>query len=465
MSEPCVPVMQAVEAFLKQHAKTCSRILIGFSGGIDSSVLLDALATAIPDRSRLHAIHVNHGLSEHAGNWNAHCAAFCEHLAVPYSVETVEVDPADKRGVEAAARETRYAVFKRFIQEDEILLLAHHQSDQAETMLLQLARGSGVAGLAAMPAETVFAAGIMIRPFLGLPQAAVSDYAQAKGLTWIEDDSNAELRFDRNFVRHQVIPVLQQRWPSIEATIARSAAHCADANQLVKEYATALMQRLAEGEGLSIPALLELDDAACRAVIRQWLSVLGLSCPSSVKIRRIVDELLRARPDANPLVNWHDVEVRRYRDVMYAMNSLPPTPDEQRRWNMDKQLLSLTVKGLGRFALQNISGIGLSRQRVRSARTIELRFAQKGLRCAIDKCRTRGLGELFQLAAVPPWLRPFVPLLFIDEQLAMIGQFRICENWQSRGGDDALGILMAYEHPLMQQMLVPHRGNTERGTG
>ena len=268
------------------------RLWIAYSGGLDSHVLLHA-AAGLRERLQLDlcAVHIHHGLLPDADAWTAHCARVCAELGVSLSVRRLALRPGAGASLEAVAREARYAAFRALLQPGERLATAQHRDDQAETLLLALLRGAGVHGLAAMPARAPLGAGVLLRPFLALPRTALADYAEAHGFAWVEDPSNADLAHDRNRLRHAVIPLLRERWPALDRTLARSAAYCAEAAELLDASADELLAGLAADlpNALSIRRLRTLDDARRRLVLRRWLRRQGLPLPDSDRLRLIVD--------------------------------------------------------------------------------------------------------------------------------------------------------------------------------
>jgi len=231
---------EALAAVLRRLDLTpATPLKIAYSGGLDSHVLLHALSRLRDDGWRLSALHVDHGLQPAAGAWARHCEQVCRELALPITIERIEVRGIREHGLEAAARRARYACLARHVGPGEVLLTAHHQDDQAETLLLQLLRGSGVHGLAAMPAIAAFTAGRHARPLLEFPRRALLAYATAAGLKWIEDDSNRDDRLARNFIRNRLTPVIEERWPGAARRLGRSARHAAEAAALLDEIARA----------------------------------------------------------------------------------------------------------------------------------------------------------------------------------------------------------------------------------
>ncbi|MGM0679366.1 MAG: tRNA lysidine(34) synthetase TilS, partial [Pseudomonadota bacterium] len=366
-----------------------SRYRIAYSGGCDSHVLLHALAGVreqLP--APLEAIHINHRLSDQADGWAEHCRRVCTELSVPLVEVTVHAHPKLGESPEAAAREARYNAWRGLLQAEEGLLLAQHQDDQAETLLLQLLRGSGPKGLAAMPPVTDFAAGWLGRPLLGQSRALLRRYAREQGLAWIEDPSNFDTELDRNYLRHELLPVLQARWPSAALTLSRAARHQAEAGQLLDELAA---QDYANCHGehagcLCLAPLQALSLARQRNLLRYWLaSVRQLPLPDSKHLNRILDEVLYAAPDAQPLVAWTGVVVRRYAGELYALPTGTIADHSDRGWQDWDPLRQprLTLAGLVLEAEPTV-GQGLSRQQ------IEVHGLQVGFRQGGEGCRPAG---------------------------------------------------------------------------
>ena len=268
---------------------------IAYSGGLDSHVLLHALvALRATHPLRLVAVHIDHGLAAQSGAWSQHCSAVCQALEVAFVLESVQVQGGSGEGTEAAARRARYAALARHVGPGEVLLTAHHQDDQAETLLLQLLRGAGVQGLAGMREAMGFAAGRHLRPLLGFSRAALRHYADSAGLQWIEDPSNADVGYRRNLLRHDVLPLLTQQWPQAAALLARAAQHAGEAALLLDELAAADLDRCRWRDTatvLSVSALQALSPARQRNVLRYWLRVRGFLAPSTLHLETLVGQL------------------------------------------------------------------------------------------------------------------------------------------------------------------------------
>jgi len=404
-----------------------SGYLLGFSGGMDSHVLLYALAVLgerlpVPIR----AIHVDHGLQAESGAWTGHCESVCRSLNIPLETFSLQLKPVRGESLEAIAREARYGLLAREIRPGEMLLTAHHQDDQAETLLLQLLRGAGLSGLAAMPELTRFAKGMHARPLLDSTRDELARYATENGLQWIEDVSNQDTEFDRNYLRHQVVPLLKARWPAMSRTLSRSAGHCAEADRLIEALLSRKMEQIydpADGT-LRVSALNVLPADQLAALLRLWIRQRGYTLPGSANLARIIAEALNARQDGNPLVSWSGAEVRRYQDRLYLMSPLPPfDPCESLVWCGESELPLPAGLGTLRFQHnQGVTGIPPETGRYR------IRFRQGG-----ESCRPLGRGlnkkikHLLQEACVLPWMRERVPLLEIDGEVAEIIGICRCE--------------------------------------
>ena len=300
-------------ADLEAVAGKPSRYLVAFSGGLDSTVLLHALAESAVTTI---AIYVDHGLQPDAADWDKHCRQVASDVGVDYRCLAVHVALDSGKGPEAAAREARYRALQAEMQPGDWLLSAHHHEDQAETLLLNLIRGSGPAGIAGIGELRRFAPGWLVRPLLEIERKSLRDYAESKKLAWVEDSSNEDRRFDRNFLRHDVLPLLSSRWPDIASRLNRSARHAREASHLLQELAAMDLAKLGgRAERLSVEALSNLSPARQKNLLRHALLRLGLPIPGEVKIQRILGEVLPAREDAQPLVRWPGGEVRRFAPV------------------------------------------------------------------------------------------------------------------------------------------------------
>jgi tRNA(Ile)-lysidine synthase len=404
------------------------RVWVAFSGGLDSTCLLSATAAAagrLP--GALHAVHLDHGLHPDSARWAEHCLDVCEALGVPLKIDQLSIRRAPGESLEAVAREARYAALAALLGPGDLVLTAQHQDDQAETLLLALLRGSGIEGLAAMGPVSRLGPGWLLRPLLDVPRAALEAYAREEALPWIEDPSNASLAFDRNFLRRRALPLLRRRWPSASATLARSATHCAEAADLIEAQAAEALAGLGGTRpgALSIAGVAGLDPALARAAVRLWLRRRGLPLPDSAHLRRILTEVLPARSDVSPLVAWPGCEIRRFRGDLMALEPLPPPPtDLSLSWDGGVLVLPQPLGTLRRVPT------GQGSEGVRGgdgAPRLRVRFGIPGQRCRTrPQGHRRALKKLFQEAAIPPWLRPYVPLVFAGDRLVAVAGVCAC---------------------------------------
>ncbi|MBK5968053.1 MULTISPECIES: tRNA lysidine(34) synthetase TilS [Thiorhodovibrio] len=406
-----------------------AQVWIALSGGRDSSALLHAAVQAIEglataNRPALSAIHIDHGLHADSSAWAAHCRACCAALGVPLQVRLVDAAARPGQSPEEAARAARWSVWEPLLAPGEQLWLAQHQDDQAETLLLALLRGAGVTGLAGIARIRALGAGLAVRPWLDVTGAQIATYARAQRLHWIEDPSNQDSAFDRNYLRHRVLPLLRSRWPAASATMARAADHCAEAEGLI---ATASAGWLAEVRGqmpdtLSVSALRALPPEQCRAVLRHWLAQHGFRLPSRRRLEQVSRSLLAARADASPLVAWSGCELRRYRDDLFALEPLPLPRVDALPWDARQpQVLG------GRLGELSLPALGAASRR--ELGQLDVRFGVTGISCRPrpDGPRRR-LKALFQQQGVPAWLRPYVPLIFAGEQLLAVAGVMLCDT-------------------------------------
>ena len=397
------------------------RFHIAYSGGIDSHVLLHLCAQSDWLRQKMTAIHVHHGLQADADAWQGHCAAICRQLQVPYTALFVDARAAAGQSPEEAARNARYEALAVLLGEQDILLTAQHLDDQLETVLLQLFRGSGLQGLSGMPRCMPLGKGLLLRPLLDTPRQAVVEYARRQQLSWVEDHSNRDNGYSRNFLRNRVIPLLKQRWPAVASTVSRSAGHCAEAQALLQKFAQESFQRIHDAAGgtLSISALLASEPALRRLVLRQWFQSRQLRMPSMGLLEKLYNEVLLARLDSDPQIAVQGWLVRRYRDRLYLLRPAPEI-DLQARWRWPPGQLSLQLHGNGRLQIRETRAPGIDPGIWRQA-VIEVGYRQGGESLRLPGRQGRHkLKKLFQEAAIPPWERARMPLLFIDGQLAAV---------------------------------------------
>lgn len=410
---------------------------VALSGGLDSSVLLHAMAALrdAPDARALRAVHVDHGLQPESAAWAERCRALCRRLGVPLEVVTLSLALAPGASVEAEARDARYAALAARLRPGEWLLTAHHRDDQLETVLIQLLRGAGVAGLAAMPELARLGAGWHARPLLGLDRPAIAAYAAQQGLDWVSDPMNESTRFDRGWLRERVLPAIRERWPAASATVARSAGHLAEARRLLDALAQADAAGIADGGRLVIDGLQRLSQERQVNLLRWWLRSRGLGPPPAARLATALRELPAARADATPLVRWPHGELRRYRGCLYAMQPLPAVPVPPHGAEAVSGVFDLGP-GLGKFSLVAGQQGGL-RLPLAGEPVIRFRAGGEGLRTHRDRPRKR-LKDLCREAGIVPWMRERLPLVFVGARLVAVGDLWVEAELAALAGEPAL---------------------------
>lgn len=402
-----------------------ARFWVAYSGGLDSQVLLYALSQLFP-KNRLRALHINHGWHADSYAWANLCKKTCERLGIYCEVIVVDAKPKAGESAEACARKARYAAIAQRIPRGDYLLTAHHLDDQTETLLLQLLRGAGIRGLASMPVCQSFAQANLLRPLLNFTRSELYSYAQKQKLVWIEDSSNRDIRFNRNFIRHKVLPIIHQRWPKFNKTLARSAGHIAEAHHLLEELAYEDWQKINNGipNILSISNLLRLSVGRRRNVLRYWFSRLNFPMPSQGQLRQ-VEYLLGSKIDAVPQVCWGDVQLRRYRDDLYALRLAddPPLLIPATPWVLNREVLDLPKLGI--LTAERVLGQGLACSTIKEA-SVKVDFRQGGERFySNNRLSSHPLKKLFQEWGVPPWQRNKTPLIYYQNELVAIVGYAI----------------------------------------
>ena len=397
-----------------------SAVCVGFSGGVDSAVLLDLLAR---DGRDVRALHVHHGLSPNADAWARFCERFCKARGVPLDVERVSVRRDKGEGLEAAARAARYAAYAK--RREPYVALAHHLDDQVETVLLQLMRGTGLKGVAAMPlARTLPGSNVtLLRPLLAVSRASILDYARRAGLEWIDDESNAAITQDRNYLRHEIAPKLDLRFPAWRESVARFARHAAQAEALLGARG---VRREAGGER-----------AVQAHALRALLASSGLPMPSEARLAEMVKQLHGARPDARVRIEHGGAVLVRHRGEILVERELPRGDRDWRiAWHGEPDLD--LGKGRGRVHFERAHGAGIAQSALAQGEwCFRPRAGGEKIRVA-DRGRTRTLKNLLQEHAMPAWQRDHLPLLFHDNELVWVPGVGIAAGYACRGAGEGL---------------------------
>jgi tRNA(Ile)-lysidine synthase len=464
-------LLEIVAAVLNTHAVRGRRVAVGLSGGVDSVVLLDVLGRLRKDlRLALSAVHVNHQISAHALEWEAFAKTLCQARGVALTVRRVKV-PRDGSGVEAAARDLRYEAYRGL--EADFVALAHHLDDQVETFLLQLLRGAGAKGLAAMPALRKAEGGRMkaegtakndqndtssfilhpssldshpsslvshpciLRPLLEVTRNEIEAYAKARKLEWIEDDSNADSRYDRNFLRNELLPRLEARFPAYRETLSRACRNLADFSELADELAALDAREFNDGT-VPVESLRVLSDARALNLLRRLFAGRGLPMPNRTRLEEALRQCRAAGADAEVHVSFGSHGLRCFRGRVGIVEESGEMPvDWNTRWDGRRELL--LPAGLGMLRARAALGEGIAaRHFAQQGATVRGRGGGERMRPAEDRPR-RTLKNLLQEIAVPPWERERMPLLFIGDALAWVPGIGVAAEF--RAASDEQGIV------------------------
>jgi tRNA(Ile)-lysidine synthase len=417
------------------------RLCVAYSGGLDSSVLLAALA-ALRSRERfaLRALHIDHRLQPQSGQWAQAARRQARQWRVPCRVIEVSVEQRRGHSLEAAARMARYLALAAQLLPAELLLTAHHQEDQLETVLLALLRGSGVSGLAAMSDCASLCGMQVLRPLLPVSRRQLQQYAAEHLLDWSEDPSNADQRFDRNYLRHAVLPAIRQRWPAAAATASRSAAHLSEARTLLEQLAGNCLQQARDGAALSVSALRRLALPQRRNALRLWIAERGLGQPDHRRLREICGPMLAARQDALPRVSWRGGELRRHADRLVATGTPGAGAATDATAAAARPIERWDWRARPWLPLAGGGALGLVRDRhgdVRLAalpRVLCVRQRSGGERLQAAHGRL-ALKDLLHREAVAPWERAAVPLVVHAGRIIAVADLWLDGAYRSQGDD------------------------------
>ena len=475
--------------FHLSHLAGVDKFLIAYSGGIDSHVLLHLCAQLKNSPSgsahSFSAVYIDHGLSEHSQKWGKHCQHICFELDIPLTIIEVDAQPKKRQSPESAARIARYQAFSQILTENECLLTAQHLDDQAETLLLQLLRGSGSKGLSSMPRIKEFAKGYLCRPMLDYKKQDILSYARQHQLQWIEDESNLQERYERNHLRHTVLPLLEKRWPSVQKSFAKSADLLAESQFLLDSLAKNDIQGVyvvneegsIEYDKLRISSVLSLIEtqvveslssknychshqyARLNNVLRYWIHLNNLPLPSRKILAQIVGSVIGASGDRVPLVTWRRelfyCEIRRYRDTLYLFDVSKQYCSEKNHQSFNKNEIFELAENHAVRIKSNHSLVkllefnpGHTKQKAyqRSlllSQKISIRFRTGGERyyqskSSADNRHSRSLKHWFQEQAIPPWEREQLPLIYWGEELIQVGNTILNPALISDDAEDAL---------------------------
>lgn len=415
--------MLTVEWFAKQYQilHGSNELWVAYSGGIDSRVLLELAyqyAQKYP-KVRVHAIHINHGLHKNSACWSQHCGAICKNLAIPLQIVAVNLKLTKGQSIEAIARHARLEVWQQVLPAGASLLLAHHAQDQAETILYRLCRGTGPTGLAGMAATQIFAQGKLLRPLLTVAKEAINAFAIEHNLTWVDDDSNLEVKFARNYLRHKVLPILEQRWPKVINNIVRAGVLTAELNNLAKVNSKQLLPKLTgtAPQTLSITKLLALPITECFTSLREWLAQANYQMPSQAQLVKIRQEVMLARNKTQPILKFTNYCIRRYRDDLYVLGV-----------EQELQAKQFTVCLTNKQDIMLANGAKL-KLLTRQGRGFSLPNLQATITVCLGSCGKKAK-KIFQQHNIPPWQRWQYPLVFYQDSLIYIANLWTHPNFK-----------------------------------
>lgn len=431
------PIQQAVQSYLSCPP---SHIVVAYSGGLDSSVLLHVIAQLKPQfpQHQFSAIHVHHGLSANADRWLQHCQNRCEQYAIAFTSVKVQIAAAKRTSLEQQARDARYAAIEQNTAPGCRILLAQHADDQLETFLLQLKRGAGPKGLASMAAHLTKNQREYIRPLLPFSRAQLEEYASVYQLTWVDDESNQDSRFERNFLRNDVLPMLKSRWSGLLKSVSRSASLCAEQQQLLDEVCLEKLQLIKQADdSLSIELLCQQSLPWQKQLLRLWFEQHNVPMPSEAIMQNIGPQLLATDRQSEAEISWAGWCLRKYQDSLYLLNSQSIQPIAQCfTWNGEDTLQLDPYLSL-------IFNADLHAWTVFTAANakIEIRFGQLTERFKpIGKPHSKPLKQWLKAWHIPPWQRQRLPLVYVDGILAMVVGQAVADGFEQ--GERQLNIAL-----------------------
>lgn len=421
------------------YAQTCQLLntqpsrhfVLAFSGGVDSRVLLELLVRYRDEHGvSVQAVHVHHGLSANADEWARCCRKWCEAVNIPLTVERVSLDTASGESIEKLARDARYRALEHYVDSDTLLLLAQHADDQLETFLLALKRGSGPKGLASMAQQAPFANGQLLRPLLSISREQIEQFAREQQLQWVEDESNQDERYERNFLRQRITPLLSQRWPGIRQAVQRSAQLCAEQEALLAELLSDAFHVALQTDGsLSVAALAVYSDALRRQLLRYWLQSQHQAMPSQLQLEILWREVALAAGDANPKLKLGECEIRRFNHRLYCVPLMQDVSAWQQPLPPESRLL--LPDNLGSLALVT-SELGNVRLPSGDA-TLWVTFNPEGLSaCPVGRSGSRKLKKLFQEYQVPSWLRRRTPIVMYHNRVVAVANLFVDRDFSGQ---------------------------------
>ncbi len=411
-----------------QSYSITNTVWVAFSGGIDSSVLLHALIK-IKSRltNRIGAIHVNHKLNKDSDEWQTHCKNICRDNDIEFKAYEVAEKPEKNESIEAWARSIRYQAFSEVCCDDDLVLTAQHQDDQAETILLQLLRGAGPKGLSAMPKLMHKHNYYLGRPFLAFEKYELEAYAKNNNIQWVNDTSNVDTRFDRNYLRNSIFPSIKKRWPAAVKTLNRSSVHIGElVDQLNQKTQIDLNSIISSDcDVINIDGLKKFSYSEQKHLIRTWIDNNNYILPSEAILEQILKNVINCEEDKMPLVRWQNVDVRRYKNKLYIMESLGEINNFETDWN----IMNSIELDYGSLTASLEIGKGIKTQLINN-NNVQIKFRKGGETIRPFKRNNKHeLKKLLQEAEVLPWVRDKIPLIYINNELVLVSGFWVSNEY------------------------------------
>lgn len=459
MSKDCLhPICQQILNFCQQAEIVNKTLTVAYSGGVDSQVLLHAVAQLSKANLlavTVNAIHINHGLSVNAANWSLFCQQQAEQLSIPFQAVAVVIDQQSPQSLEALARDARYKALQQTCVNHSVILTGHHVHDQVETFLLALKRGAGIQGLSAMQELRTLnntqpeQHKLLARPLLNVSREDIESYASMHDLQWIEDESNSDQRFDRNFIRAEVLPLLKQRWPAINQTIARSANHCEQAQNLLEQLAAVdLRQCQLSPDSLSITEMSSLPEDRINNLLRHFIKVNGGLMPSTQQLEQVYNACFVASVDKNPHISLTDYSLRRFNNALFFTRNYADISQWQKSLALQK-ITNETIDlpdGLGQLQLQRITRLSdfkITKQDSNNfacviaisadMQQLSIKFQHNNPKCWPDyRAQRRPLKKVLQEQGVATWLRNRLPFIFVENDLAAVLPLFVCREFVAK---------------------------------
>ncbi len=434
-------IREAVEIVLRQYVSERDHLILALSGGVDSVVLLQVLAQISKQFAfNLSVIHIEHGISPNAKQWSDFCQNYCDTLGVPLTVFRLNIKKQPQVSLEAAARQARYTIFRELSA--DFVVLAHHLDDQVETLQLQLLRGAGLRGLSAMPVMRLLSREgnvKLLRPLLGVTRDTIQDYALQNKLMWVSDESNDDTTYHRNFLRHQIFPLLEQRYPAYRETLARTSRHVSEAVQLLDVLGENDSHTVMVAGEIHLERLRKLDFLRAKNLLRYIFSQHDIVQPSTIKLEEVLRQLWAVKPDNHLHLSFGGIEIRLFKNVVKL---LPRTKfhdlgqDQLFYWHGEPDWLIESLGGVIKWT--NSMGIGINTKKLMD-NPVAVRLRKGGERFQPNcKRPRRSLKKIFQEAAIPEWERNNLPLLLSGDRLVWVAGIGIDCKFQALPGEFSL---------------------------